>query len=400
MGDDFNSRSSPLKSIMKIVFTGGGSGGHFYPIIAVAKKLSEILEREKILNVKLFYISTEPYNEHLLFDNKITFKRISAGKIRTYFSFENFTDIFKTLWGIIKAIFIMSIIYPDVVFSKGGFASFPTLVAARFFRIPVIIHESDSVPGRVNAWAGKFAQKIAISYPESAKFFPVGRTALTGNPIREDLMQPSGKDAWKELALDPNIPVLLVLGGSLGAQKINGHMVTLAPRLVEKYQVIHQAGEANVAEVQMLINGLLTGGVYGSDAGNPNASRYHVYGYLDTGFMRMAAEIATIVVSRAGSAIFEIASWGVPAILIPIADSNGDHQRKNAFAYARAGGATVIEESNLSTNILMAEIVHFMEDGEKRKMMREKALAFARTNAAEKIAEQIVAVLMRHQILK
>ncbi len=385
---------------MKIVFTGGGTGGHFYPIIAVAQKLNEILALEKIVDIKLFYISTEPYNERLLSDNKLTFKRITAGKRRAYFSFKNFTDIFVTLFGIIKAIFVMFFIYPDVVFSKGGFASFPTLVAARFFRIPVIIHESDSVPGRVNAWAGKFAQKIAISYPESAKFFPIGRTALTGNPIREDLIQPSGKDAWKELGLDPNIPVLLVLGGSLGAQKINGHMVTLAPHLVEKYQIIHQTGEANVADVQMLINGLLTGGVYGSSAGNTNASRYHVYGYLDTELMRMAAEAATVIVSRAGSAIFEIATWGVPAILIPISDSNGDHQRKNAFAYARAGGATVIEESNLSPNILMAEIDHFMKDEEKRKMMKQKALAFARTDAAEKIAEQIVAVLLRHQVLK
>ena len=377
---------------MKIVLTGGGSGGHFYPIIAVAKKLNEILEHEKIVNVELFYMSTEPYNERLLFDNKLTFKRITAGKSRTYFSFKNFTDIFKTSLGIIKAIFQMFVIYPDVVFSKGGFASFPALVAARFFRIPVIIHESDSVPGRVNAWAGKFAQKIAISYPESAKFFPASRTALTGNPIREDLVQPSGKDAWKELGLDPNIPVLLVLGGSLGAQKINGHMVTLAPRLVEKYQVIHQTGENNITEVTELVNGLL--------GGNPNASRYHVYGYLDTKSMRMAAETATIVVSRAGSAVFEIAAWGVPAILIPITDSNGDHQRKNAFAYARAGGATVIEESNLSTSILLAEIDHFMEDGEKRKIMKEKALEFARTDASEKIAEQIVAVLLRHQALK
>ncbi len=377
---------------MKIVFTGGGTGGHFYPIIAVAQKLNTMLEHEKILNVDFFYISTEPYNERLLLDNKITFKRITTGKSRTYFSFKNFTDIFKTLLGIIKAIFIMFVIYPDVVFSKGGFASFPTLVAARFFRIPVIIHESDSVPGRVNAWSGKFAQKIAISYPEAAQYFPLGRAALTGNPIREDLMRSSGKDAWKELGLDLNIPVLLILGGSLGSQKINDHMVTLAPRLVEKYQVIHQVGEKNVAEVTELIDGML--------GGNPNASRYHIYGYLDTGLMRMASETASIVVSRSGSAIFEIAVWGVPAILVPIADSNGDHQRNNAFAYARAGGATVIEESNLSASILMAEIDHVIEDEEKRKTMKRKALAFARTDAAEKIAEQIVAVLLRHQVLK
>ncbi len=385
---------------MRIVFTGGGTGGHFYPIIAVAQKLSSLLEREKIANVELFYMSTEPYDERLLFDNKITFKRITAGKSRTYFSFENFTDIFKTAWGVVRAIFQMFALYPDVVFSKGGFASFPVLVAARFFRIPVIIHESDSAPGRVNAWAGKFAQKIALSYVEAAKSFPVGRTEVTGNPIREDIIRPTGKDAFMELGLDPQVPVILVLGGSQGAQKINSHMVTISPRLIEKYQVIHQAGEANVAEVQMLINGLLTRGVYESHEGNPHASRYRVYGYLDTQTMKLAAEAATIVVSRAGSAIFEIAVWQKPAILIPITESNADHQRKNAFAYARAGGAVVIEEANMTPNILMSEIDNLINDDVKRAQMKESAKAFAHHDAAEKIAEQIVAVLMRHRILK
>ncbi len=377
---------------MKIVLTGGGTGGHFYPIIAVAQKLNVLLERENIIDVELFYMSTEPYNERLLYDNKITFKQVTAGKRRTYFSMQNFLDLFKMGWGVLKAFFQMFVIYPDAVFSKGGYSSFPALFTARFFRIPVIIHESDSAPGRVNLWAGKFAQKIAISYPEAAQYFPAGRTALTGNPIREELLRPSGKDAFKELGLDPNIPVILVLGGSLGAQKINDKFVSLSPKLVEKYQVIHQAGEANVEESQMLVNGLL--------GGNPNASRYHLYGYLDTEMMRLSAEAATIVVSRAGSAIFEIAAWGIPAIIIPISESNNDHQRKNAFAYARAGGAHVIEEANLSASILMAEIDRLMGDEVRRNIMKESAKAFARTDAAEKIAEQIVAVLLRHQTVK
>lgn len=376
---------------MKIVFTGGGTGGHFYPIIAVAQKLNILLAREKIADVKLIYMSTDPYNERFLYDNKIEFKQVSAGKLRTYFSLQNFIDPFKTAWGVMKAFFQMFVLYPDIVFSKGGFASFPTLVAARFFRIPVIIHESDSAPGRVNAWAGKFAQKIAISYPEASQYFPDGRTALTGNPIREDLIHPSGKDAFKELGLDPNIPVLLVLGGSLGARKINDQIVTLSPHLVEKYQVIHQTGEANVTEVQTLVNGLL--------GGNPNASRYHVYGYLDTAVMKLASEAATMIVSRAGSAIFEIAIWGVPSILVPITETNNDHQRKNAFAYARAGGAVVIEEANLTPRILLAEIDRLMDDEPKRTSMKEAAKAFAREDAALKIAEQIVAVLLRHQVV-
>lgn len=375
---------------MKILFTGGGSGGHFYPIIAVAEKLTKILEREKIASVELFYMSTEPYDEKLLVDHGITFKRVTAGKRRAYFSFQNYLDLFKTAWGVLKAFFQLFALYPDVIFGKGGFPSFPVLFAARIFRIPVIIHESDSVPGRVNAWAGKFAQKIAVSYPEAAQFFPAGRTALTGNPIREEILRPSGRDAFKELGLDPKIPVILVLGGSQGARTINSQMETLAPRLIEKYQIVHQTGEANKTEVEKTVSGLL--------GGNPNASRYHIYGYIDSETMKLASEAATIVISRAGSAIFEIAAWGVPAILIPIANHIGDHQRKNAFAYARAGGAVVIEESNLGPNILMSEIDNLIADEGKRVRMTEAAKVFARTDAAEKIAEQIVAIVLRHQV--
>lgn len=217
---------------MKILYTGGGTGGHFYPIIAVAESLGKQIEVAKVAHVEQYFMSTEPYNEQLLFDNKIIFKQVTAGKMRGYFSVQNFFDLFKTAWGTVRAFFQMFTLYPDVVFGKGGYASFPVLVAARFFRIPVIIHESDTVPGRVNAWAGKFAQKIAISYPEAAEFFPAGKTALTGNPIRQEIIRPSGLNAWKELGLDANIPVLLVLGGSQGARIINEEMVTLAPRLV------------------------------------------------------------------------------------------------------------------------------------------------------------------------
>lgn len=375
---------------MKILFTGGGSGGHFYPIIAVAEKLGKMLVLENVVDVKFFYMSTEPYNEDLLSLHAIKFKRVTAGKLRAYFSVQNFFDLFKTAWGVIKAFFQLFALYPDVIFSKGGFPSFPVLFAARIFRIPVIIHESDSVPGRVNAWAGKFAQKVAVSYPEAASFFPAEKVALTGNPIREDVLRPSGKDAFKELGLDPNIPVILVLGGSQGARNINGQLETLATRLVEKYQVIHQAGEANVEDVKKTVVGLL--------GNNPNASRYHVYSYLDNQTMKLASEAATIVISRAGSAIFEIAAWGIPAILIPISNHIGDHQRKNAFAYARAGGAIVIEEANLGPNILMSEIEHLMGDSSERTKMKAAAKQFARLDAAELIAEQLIAVVLRHSV--
>jgi hypothetical protein len=157
---------------MKIAFTGGGTGGHFYPIIAVAQKTNQILTEEKILGAQLYYISTEPYDRQALFENNLIFEEITTGKLRVYFSFKNFFDIFKTIFGIIKGLIRVFSIYPDVIFSKGGYASFPTVFAARILRIPLIIHESDAAPGRANLWASKFAYKIAISFPESAEYFP------------------------------------------------------------------------------------------------------------------------------------------------------------------------------------------------------------------------------------
>ena len=156
---------------MKIVFTGGGTGGHFYPIIAVAEEINKIAKEEKLLEPELFYIAPDPYDKRALYENNITFKKSPAGKMRRYFSFWNFLDIFKTAFGVIKSTFQIFSIYPDVVFSKGGYASFPTVFASKILRIPVIIHESDAVPGRANLWAGKFARKVAVSYPEAVSYF-------------------------------------------------------------------------------------------------------------------------------------------------------------------------------------------------------------------------------------
>jgi UDP-N-acetylglucosamine--N-acetylmuramyl-(pentapeptide) pyrophosphoryl-undecaprenol N-acetylglucosamine transferase len=155
---------------MKIVFTGGGTGGHFYPIIAIAEKVNQIIDRDKIVQAKLYYFSDDPYDKAALFDNGITFKQIPAGKMRVYFSVQNFFDMFKTFTGVVKAVFALFAIFPDVVVGKGGYSSFPTLLAARILGIPVVIHESDSYPGRVNVWAGKFARRVAVSFQEAAQY--------------------------------------------------------------------------------------------------------------------------------------------------------------------------------------------------------------------------------------
>lgn len=373
---------------MKILFTGGGSGGHFYPIIAIAEEVNKLVAENKLVNVELFYMSHSPYNEGLLFEHGITFKKNTAGKLRIYFSLMNIVDMFKTAWGVVVSLWAIFSLYPDVIFGKGGYASFPALLAGKLLRIPVVIHESDSVPGRVNAWAGKFAERIAISYPESAQFFPQGKTAYTGNPIRKDIMQALSVGAHEYLNLDPSLPTILVIGGSQGAQLINDTLIDALPRLVEKYQIIHQTGKNNIQSVRDTANVVLLT--------HPHKNRYHPFDYLNNLSLRMSAGASDLIISRAGSSLFEIASWAKPSIVIPITKSNGDHQRVNAYAYARTGAAIVLEEANLSGNILSAEVDRLIENKELREKMSEATKAYQHPDAARKIATEILNIALDH----
>ena len=235
---------------MKILLTGGGSGGHFYPLIAVAEAINKVVKEEKLLPVRLYYMSDSPQDADILLENNIEYINIFAGKARRYFSILNFFDLFKTFFGIISATIKVFNIYPDVIFSKGAYSSFPVLVAARLLKIPVIIHESDSAPGRVNLWSAKFAKRVAVSYSEVTKYFDISKVAVTGNPVRKDIqMLPIRENSKHFLDLEENIPAILILGGSLGAKIINDHILSILPKLLEKYYVIHQIGKKNIEEV-------------------------------------------------------------------------------------------------------------------------------------------------------
>ncbi len=173
---------------MKILFTGGGTGGHFYPIVAIIEALQILMEEERLVGIQFIFMSDSPYDSDVLLKQDVRFEQVKTGKMRRYFSLLNITDACKTFGGLWKAFFMIYREFPDVVFGKGGYASFPALFAARLLKIPVMIHESDVVPGKVNAWAAKFAKRIAISFPESTKYFPAQKTALTGNPIRTGIL--------------------------------------------------------------------------------------------------------------------------------------------------------------------------------------------------------------------
>jgi UDP-N-acetylglucosamine--N-acetylmuramyl-(pentapeptide) pyrophosphoryl-undecaprenol N-acetylglucosamine transferase len=376
---------------MRILFTGGGTGGHFYPIIAVAEALRDLVKEKRLLEPELFYMAPTPYDESVLYEQSITYKKIRAGKIRRYFSILNFFDLFKTGWGVLTAIWQVYRLYPDVVFGKGGYASFPVLFAARILGIPVVIHESDSVPGKVNLWAGKFARVIAVSYADAAKYFPSQKVAHTGNPIRKEVRAPISSGAREFLKIEENLPVILVLGGSLGSETINETVIEALPVLLERYAVIHQTGRQNIAASKATADAVL----YKST----HKDRYKAFDYLSALALRMASGVASVVVSRAGSTIFEIAAWQVPSIIIPISEAVSHDQKSNAFAYARAGACEVIEENNLTANILESEIRRLIENPGDREKMILATKAFDKPEAAKLVAEEIVKIALSHEIV-
>ncbi len=375
---------------MKVLFAGGGTGGHFYPIISVAEALNDLAIKEKILDFELFYISDSPYDQRALDDARITFYKLETGKQRTYFSIENFFDIFKTFFACIKAVFLVYKIFPDVIFSKGGYPSVPVTIAGKILGIPIVIHESDSVPGRANKMASKWAKRIAISYEEAIEYFPKEKTAFVGNIVRHEIRQPLHDGAFEYLKLRAGLPVIFVIGGSQGAKIINNTVLDALPDLVQKYQVIHQTGTKNFEEVKGMAEIIL------KDLSNK--INYYPYSYLNKLAIRMCAGVANLVISRAGAtSIGEIACWGLPSIIIPITNSNGDHQRNNAFNYARAGACYVLEEANLKPHVLVEEIERILNDQDLIQKMKEGTKKFVSPDAELKIAREIINIGLSHE---
>ena len=377
---------------MTIVFTGGGSGGHFYPIIAIAEAMQDLVREKRLLAPKLYYLAPTPFDEKALFENGITYISTPAGKMRRYASFRNVTDSFITLLGTLSAIVTLFRLYPDVVMSKGGYGSVPTVLAAWLLRIPVIIHESDAKPGRANLLAASWAAKIAISFESAATYFSKrvqSKIARTGIPIRKALMRIETEGARQYLGLERDVPTVLILGGSQGAMNINEIVLSALPDLVSFANVIHQTGQAHFKNVQDIATVVL--------AKSPHANRYHPVNYLNELSLQRSAGVANLVVSRAGAnSIAEIGLWKKPAILIPIQESISHDQRTNAYAYARTGAAVVLEEENLTPHLLVSEIERITSNPELVARMVAGAEGFTDPDAARILAGEILSIALTH----
>jgi UDP-N-acetylglucosamine--N-acetylmuramyl-(pentapeptide) pyrophosphoryl-undecaprenol N-acetylglucosamine transferase len=378
---------------MKIVLTGGGTGGHFYPLIAVAEYIEDIVAEKRLVEPLVYYIGPKPFDPPALQEHDIEYRPSPAGKLRRYTSPLNFFDGFKTFWGVIQSLFQLFSIYPDVIFSTGGFAAFPTLYAARILGIPVIIYDADATPGKVTLWSAKFARWIGVAHPRAAEAFPQkfrSKTALLGHPIRKEIETTAKEGGHEFLKLDPSVPTIFFMGGSQGAQAINEVVLDALPELLTRYNVVHQTGSANLQDVRGIAGVSLRNSV--------NEHRYVAFGLLNTLAMRMTAGITSLIVARAGSGtIFEVAAWKIPSILVPLPLDISHDQTENAFSYARAGGAVVIEQHNLTHHILIAEIDRIVQDRQLQTQMSQAAGMYARPEAARKIAQILIETALEHE---
>jgi len=369
---------------MKILFTGGGTGGHLFPIVAIVREIRRIYPKK---NLKFYYMGPkDEFGLLMLSQEDFIIKTIISGKIRRYFSFQNFVDIlFKIPFGILQSFFWLLFNRPDLVFSKGGSGSISVTLSARILMIPVFIHESDVAPGLSNQITAKWAKKIFISFPKTEYFDPE-KTTLVGNPIRKEILEGDEEKATEMFNLTLQKPIFLIIGGSQGAETINDFILRILNDLLKDYEIIHVTGPQNVKEISAEAQAIEDKNLQ---------IYYHPIGFLDEQKIKHAYKAADLIISRSGSgSIFEIAGVGKPSLLIPLPSAAGNHQSKNAYAYAETGAAEVVEQQNLIPNFFIEKLQLLFLHPEKLQEMHEAALAFAKPLAAKAIARGVLEFLM------
>ena len=326
----------------KIILTGGGTAGHVTPNLALIPSL-------KALDYEIRYIGSYQGIEKRLIENDgIPYNGISSGKLRRYLDVKNFSDPFRVLKGYAQALRLIHRYKPDVVFSKGGFVSVPVVLAAKHYKVPVIIHESDMTPGLANKICIPSATKVCCNFPETLKYLPSDKAVLTGSPIRAELLSGDRLAGLSYSHLSADRPVILVIGGSLGSVTVNGVIRRILPRLLKDFQVIHICGKGNLDESLI------------------GTAGYVQYEYVDAPLKHLFAA-ADLVVSRAGAnSICELLALHKPNLLIPLsaAASRGD-QILNAKSFGAQGFSKVLEEEALTEDTLYQSIQDLYENRAK-----------------------------------
>jgi UDP-N-acetylglucosamine--N-acetylmuramyl-(pentapeptide) pyrophosphoryl-undecaprenol N-acetylglucosamine transferase len=371
---------------MRIVLTGGGSGGHIYPLLAVLQEIKEQLKPRNITPEFIYMGPADSYSA-VLQSVDVQFRAIAGPKLRRYASFGNLLDIPKFFVALIEAWWKLFLIMPDVVFSKGGPGALPVVLLAWFYRIPVVVHESDIAPGLTNLLSRPFARRVCVTFEEALPYFGK-KGVLTGNPVRIALRAPqvAKETGKKELGFSPGEPLVVILGGSQGSQRINEFIALNLKELIGMTQVLHQCGTANQGYMEKLTKAALA-----ESSAVTKATRYRLAPYLEDREMSVALGAADVIVTRAGSGtIAELALYGKPVILIPLASSANDHQRANAYAFAKQGAAIVIEEPNLQFGIFVGQLKTVLQGGEFADNMGAAMRRLAKPDAARAVAVEVL----------
>jgi len=349
------------KSSKKILVTGGGTGGHVYPLMAIIDVL-----KQNDANI-LYVGSGSEIEVKLAKEKEISYKQVLSGKYRRYFSWENFIDFFKVIFGFIQSFFIVLFFWPDKVFSKGGYVGLPVIYASWVLGRPIYIHETDAHLGLANKIALPKCKKLFISFPP--KFYPeipAKKIVYTGNPIRADFLK-----IKKEKLFADERKTILVTGGSQGARFINQTIAAIMEQLTDKYNIIFVTGKLDYPWI--IKNNWKHCKLYDFTSDLPK--------YLFN---------CDLIISRSGGTLFEIAYCRKPAILIPLPSAANDHQEANARILEKENAAVILREKGLTPDSMYEIINRLMEDKKLLEDLSQKISSFSKEDAAKIIAQEIM----------
>jgi UDP-N-acetylglucosamine--N-acetylmuramyl-(pentapeptide) pyrophosphoryl-undecaprenol N-acetylglucosamine transferase len=376
----------------KIIFAGGGTGGHFYPIIAISRCIRDMLAYRGKDVVKFYFIAPDATSQEDLEKEEITFHKITSGKIKRYLSLSNLLFPGQVTIGFFQSVYLFLKIRPTVVFLKGGYGSVPVGLAAVFLKIPLFIHEPDTRPGLVSKFFYKFSKITFISFEETEKFLRKTNQQqiikLVGNPVRTFKYKGNKFDARKKIHILTNRPLVLALGGSQGAEEINELIFNLIKNgALNTISIIHIVGKQKFDDYYKKIAGNF-------DLGKLK-SQYKFCDYCEEEDMAKAYTACDFVISRAGSGmIFEIAQASKPSMLMPLAGSASNHQFHNARSYEKIGACVTKSKFSIDPSVFVNELVSLVEDRKRMQHMGNMAKKFSKPKAAQDIATQIVELML------
>lgn len=358
---------------MRLMVSGGGTGGHIYPALALIKQV-----KENEPNSEILYIGTQKGLESKIVPNSgIDFKTINIQGFKRSLSLENFKTIGLFLSSVVKARKMIKEFKPDVVLGTGGYVSGAVVFAASLMGIPTVIHEQNSVVGVTNKFLSKFVKKIAISFQDAASQFPSQKVVLTGNPRATEVVNIK-PESLGQFGLDSTVPTVLIFGGSRGAEKINRVTVDSLEELVKKpYQTLFVTGRVHFDQIAKEIDV------------EKLKSKVAILPYISN-MPEILANISVIVGRAGATSLAEITALGIPSILIPSPYVTNDHQTKNAKSLVEDHAAELITENQLTSEKLMRSLDQLMLDETARKEMANNAKQLGQPDAAENLYKVLV----------